>query len=134
VRLEFDVERTDQYGRTLAYIWKDGSLFNRVLVERGFAQVTIFPPDDKYADRLRAAENRARGADNGAWGICPYFGSPATGGRGDSSDSNDSVAEGKLRPQLPGGLHPSVSARSRLQRGVGKRLPIDRIRPPRFRR
>jgi micrococcal nuclease len=106
VRLEFDVERTDQYGRTLAYIWMDGSLFNRVLVERGFAQVTIFPPDDKYAGRLRAAEDRAKRADNGAWGTCPYFGAPATGGTGDGPDSNESVAAGNCDPNYQGACIP----------------------------
>jgi micrococcal nuclease len=94
VLLEFDVERTDQYGRTLAYVWKDGKLFNRVLVERGFAQVTIYPPDDKYEGRLHAAEGRAKRADIGAWGNCPYFGAPATGGADGDSDTNDSVAAG----------------------------------------
>ena len=28
VRLEFDVERRDYYGRLLAYVWDDGKLFN----------------------------------------------------------------------------------------------------------
>ena len=107
VQLEFDVERRDQYGRTLAYIWKDGKLFNRVLVERGFAQVTIYPPDDKYEGRLRAAEDRAKGADNGAWGNCPYFGAPATGGADSESDPNDSVAaSGKCDPNYQGACIP----------------------------
>jgi len=38
VLLEFDVERTDQYGRTLAYVWLGDELFNQTLVARGFAQ------------------------------------------------------------------------------------------------
>jgi micrococcal nuclease len=107
VRLEFDVERKDQYGRTLAYIWKDGKLFNRVLVERGFAQVTIYPPDDKYEGRLRAAEERAKRADNGAWGSCPYFGAPATGGADSGSAPNDSVvAGGDCDPNYEGACIP----------------------------
>jgi micrococcal nuclease len=32
VQLEFGVERTDRYGRTLAYIWLDGELFNKTPV------------------------------------------------------------------------------------------------------
>jgi micrococcal nuclease len=107
VQLEFDVERRDQYGRTLAYIWKDGKLFNRVLVERGFAEVTLYPPDDKYEGRLRAAEDRAKRADNGAWGSCPYFGAPATGGADSGSDANDSVdAGGHCDPNYQGACIP----------------------------
>ena len=35
IRLEFDVERIDPYGRTLAYLWMpDGSMFNATLVQR----------------------------------------------------------------------------------------------------
>ena len=32
VRLEFDVERIDRYGRTLAYVWRGDELFNETLV------------------------------------------------------------------------------------------------------
>lgn len=45
VRLELDVERRDRYGRTLAYVWDDARLFNQVLVERGFATVSTYPPN-----------------------------------------------------------------------------------------
>jgi len=107
LQLEFDVERTDQYGRTLAYIWKNGSLFNRVLVERGFAQVTIYPPDDKYAGRLYAAEDRAKKADNGTWGLCPYFGAPATGATAGGSDVEDVGSVGaKCDPNYQGACVP----------------------------
>ena len=50
VRLEFDVERLDRYGRTLAYVWLDSELFNETLVARGFAQVTTYPPNVRYVD------------------------------------------------------------------------------------
>jgi endonuclease YncB( thermonuclease family) len=105
VRLEFDVDRTDQYGRTLAYIWKDGRLFNRVLVQRGFAQVTIHPPDDKHEDRLLAAERRARDADKGAWGACPYFGAPVQG-FGDNSDREEEASGDNCDPNYGGACVP----------------------------
>lgn len=70
VRLEFDRERLDPYGRTLAYVWQDGRLFNRVLVARGYARVTIYPPNDRYEDRLRRAQRLARSEDRGLWGAC----------------------------------------------------------------
>jgi micrococcal nuclease len=71
VRLEFDVERIDPYGRTLAYIWlPDGSLFNETLVRRGFANVATYPPDTKYVGRFEASERAARAAARGLWGAC----------------------------------------------------------------
>ena len=70
VRLEFDVERRDHYGRLLAYVWDDAKLFNKVLVERGFATVSTYPPNVKYVERFVAAQRRARGADRGLWGAC----------------------------------------------------------------
>jgi micrococcal nuclease len=70
VRLELDVERRDRYGRTLAYVWDDARLFNQVLVERGFATVSTYPPNVKYVERFIAAQRRARNADRGLWGAC----------------------------------------------------------------
>jgi micrococcal nuclease len=60
VGLEFDVERLDPYGRTLAYVWLGDQLFNRTLVGQGYATVATYPPDDKYEDQFLAAEQRAR--------------------------------------------------------------------------
>jgi micrococcal nuclease len=70
VLLEFDVERTDQYGRTLAYVWLGDELFNETLVARGFAQVSTFPPNVKYVDRFLEVQREARRADRGLWGSC----------------------------------------------------------------
>ena len=52
IRLESDVELLDRYGRTLAYVCLGSELFNETLVARGFAQVTTYPPNVKYVDRL----------------------------------------------------------------------------------
>lgn len=71
VRLEFDVDRIDLYGRTLAYLWMpDGSLFNETLVRRGFATVATYPPDTRYVDRFEVAQRGAKEADRGLWGAC----------------------------------------------------------------
>jgi endonuclease YncB( thermonuclease family) len=68
--LEFDVEKTDRYGRLLAYIWlSDGRMFNEVLLKEGYAQVATFPPNVKYTDRFLEAQKEARGAGRGLWGL-----------------------------------------------------------------
>lgn len=70
VHLELDVERVDRYGRTLAYVWVDGELFNEVLVARGYASVSTFPPNVRYAERFVDAQRRAREAGRGFWSVC----------------------------------------------------------------
>lgn len=70
VMLELDVERVDRYGRTLAYVWNEGRLFNRVLVARGFAVVSTYPPNVKYVDQFVAAQRHARERGLGLWGAC----------------------------------------------------------------
>ena len=52
VGLEYDVQTTDRYGRTLAYVWLDGELFNKRVLEEGHAELLIIPPNEKYSDYL----------------------------------------------------------------------------------
>lgn len=70
VRLEFDVEREDPFGRTLAYVWIGDELFNETLVRRGYALVTTFPPNVRYVERFAAAQRDARERDRGLWRAC----------------------------------------------------------------
>ncbi len=71
VRLELDEDRLDPYGRTLAYVYlRDGRMANVVLVDGGYATVTIYPRNDRYEVRLRAAEQAARDAGAGLWSAC----------------------------------------------------------------
>jgi micrococcal nuclease len=85
VRLEFDVEHTDRYGRTLAYVWIDGRLFNEVLVRQGFASVSTYPPNVTYVDRFLAAQRVAREQERGLWGGCPVAEDGGSGRRCDPS-------------------------------------------------
>jgi micrococcal nuclease len=70
VRLEYDVDRYDRYGRTLAYVWVGSAMFNEQLVRDGYAVIETVPPDVKYADRFLAAERDARTHDRGLWSAC----------------------------------------------------------------
>lgn len=78
IRLGFDVQRLDQYGRTLAYVWQGGRLFNEQLVAEGFAVAAAYPPNVRYLTRFQSAERVARARALGLWGAC---GSERTGGR-----------------------------------------------------
>ncbi len=68
LRLEFDVERRDRYGRLLAYVWVGDTLVNERLVREGHARVFTYPPNVRYAERFLAAERVARLEGRGAWG------------------------------------------------------------------
>lgn len=68
VRLEFDVQKYDQYQRTLAYIWlEDGTLLNDYIVRNGFAVVSTYPPNVKYQNRFVKSERYAREKKLGMW-------------------------------------------------------------------
>jgi len=68
VRLEYDVDRTDQYNRTLAYVFlTDGTFVNAELVRQGYAMVMTIPPNVKYADRFVKLERKARKNNKGLW-------------------------------------------------------------------
>ena len=67
VRLEYDRERTDRYGRTLAYVHlADGTFANAEIIRRGYGHAyTRFP--FRYLDRFRQLEREARSAERGLW-------------------------------------------------------------------
>lgn len=71
IELDYDVDRTDAYGRTLAYVHVGGTDVNALLVERGAACVLFIPPDG--ADRRAAYEALqadAKAHHRGIWGAC----------------------------------------------------------------
>lgn len=68
VRLEYDVDRTDQYKRTLAYVYlEDGTFVNAELVKNGYANVMTVPPNVKYQELFLKLERRARSRGRGLW-------------------------------------------------------------------
>lgn len=68
VRLEFDVQKRDRYGRLLAYVYlEDGTFVNARIVEEGYGQVMTIPPNMKYADRFLELQRKARDRGKGLW-------------------------------------------------------------------
>lgn len=74
VRLELDVERTDRYGRTLAYVHRveDDMFVNLELARGGYAEQLTVPPDVAHADEIGDAVTAARADGRGLWadGAC----------------------------------------------------------------
>ena len=69
VGLEKDVSETDRYGRLLRYVWVGNLMVNAELVRLGYAQVSTYPPDVKYADLFLQLQREAREAGRGLWGL-----------------------------------------------------------------
>jgi micrococcal nuclease len=71
VTLIFDQEKTDQYGRTLAYVRISGAsvTFNETLLEQGYAKLYVVPPNDRFEARFSQAQDQASQAQRGIWGL-----------------------------------------------------------------
>lgn len=69
IHLETDTERLDKYGRTLAHVFTEDDLhINVELVRKGFAAVSIYPPNVRYSTALIAAQAEAEAEQVGLWG------------------------------------------------------------------
>jgi micrococcal nuclease len=67
VRLEFDTEKKDKEGRTLAYVFIKNVFVNAELVKLGYAKTSIVPPNDKYKNVFLDCERKARQSEKGLW-------------------------------------------------------------------
>jgi micrococcal nuclease len=70
VRLVFDAERRDVYGRLLAYVYLGGRFVNAELARRGLARTLTIPPNDRFARRFARLQSAAARAGRGLWDAC----------------------------------------------------------------
>lgn len=71
VKLTYDVQCTDNYGRLLAYVSVGDVEVNRRLVERGFACDLFIPPNgEDRREEFASLESLARSEGRGMWGAC----------------------------------------------------------------
>jgi micrococcal nuclease len=68
VRLKFDEQKYDPYGRILAHVYVNDLLVNEELLKQGLATVLIIEPNDRYSEIMHAAEDEARKQKRGIWG------------------------------------------------------------------
>lgn len=68
LKLTFDVDSLDQYGRTLSYAFlNDGTFLNKYLVKNGYATLMTVSPNVKYEKEFVAAQEYARENKLGFW-------------------------------------------------------------------
>ncbi len=73
VKLSYDWEKRDKFGRLLAYVFYNSKLFNEFILSRGFAYVFLkYPFREDYRQRFVTAYRNARKAEAGLWKKQPY--------------------------------------------------------------
>lgn len=68
VKLEFDVQERDKYGRFLCYVYlQDGRMLNEIMIGEGYAYPLTIAPNVKYESKFRQAFVKARENNLGLW-------------------------------------------------------------------
>ncbi len=71
VHLEYDVDRVDWYGRTLAYVYlQDATFVNGELIRQGYARAVSYAPNTKHSPFLMDLQREAMADERGLWGDC----------------------------------------------------------------
>jgi micrococcal nuclease len=67
VRLEFDAEKKDHYGRLLAYVYVKNVFVNAELVKGGYARAAVKPPNIKHKEAFLDLQKKAMDEEKGLW-------------------------------------------------------------------
>lgn len=68
VRLEYDIEKKDHYGRILAYVYtSDGIFINSEIIKNGYAWTLFKRPNTKHSDELLISQRYAMLNKQGIW-------------------------------------------------------------------
>jgi len=73
VTIEIGNPERDKYNRLLGYLFVDGKNFNQLMIKKGYARVAyVYPPNTKYLDEFKKAEETAKEQKIGIWSIPGY--------------------------------------------------------------
>jgi len=67
IEIEYEDSKTDKYGRDLGWIWVDGNLLQKELIEIGYAEVAYIYGNYKYTNLLCDSQARAIENKKGIW-------------------------------------------------------------------
>ena len=73
VELEFDVQKENEEGHLLAYVYVDMVLVNSWLIKFGYARIEIDINNNKFSKIFRQFEYKARSQNLGLWSGIPQF-------------------------------------------------------------
>lgn len=60
IKLEYEKEKMDKHGRTLAWVFVDNKLLNAEIARAGFAKVAYLYDKYKYTEQVKHAEKEAK--------------------------------------------------------------------------
>ncbi|MDT8405899.1 MAG: thermonuclease family protein [Methylococcales bacterium] len=140
IRLEYDAERKDRYGRTLAQVFTESDVHvNAELLRQGWAMLAIHPPNLNYLKELTAAQQHAEQQRLGIWAMPRYQAKASTSLNPDNDISGwqrlvgqvQSVKQGRkyLYLNLPGQVAARIALKQQhlfpnIKRWAGKTVEI----------
>ncbi|MBD3168720.1 MAG: hypothetical protein GF307_04500 [candidate division Zixibacteria bacterium] len=71
VKLEYDIQRFDKYGRTLAYVHAGSLMVNKALLDSGMAVAYFHEPNLKYFNQFVQAQHNSRISGLNIWSLPP---------------------------------------------------------------
>ncbi len=103
IRLEFDAERYDKYGRTLAYVYVGNRMLNEELILAGLSPAQLqYPFRNDMKRRFAAAEQVARSRGVGLWSV------PTPGNGPVTSPHRQRELRQNLPERTPQGMQPNL--------------------------
>ena len=69
IRLEYDVDSLDRYGRTLAYAYLNDTFINAELIKNGYALLMTVSPNVRYQSQFVEGQSYARSNRLGLWSL-----------------------------------------------------------------
>lgn len=92
IRLEYDKERVDRYGRTLAGLYESGSLVNAEIAAKGLGVAVLFEPNSRFYAEVKQAEAEAQASHEGLFDPAPICTIPARWERAIGQTASDPTA------------------------------------------
>ncbi len=114
IKLEKDVSETDKYDRLLRYVYVGDLFINDYLVRNGYAYSSSYPPDIKFQEQFRKAEEEAKNNKRGLWAdnVCNSTNTPTNQNTGKDDTKNTSCnikgnisSSGEKIYHVPGGQY-----------------------------
>lgn len=112
VRLEFDVQQRDKYGRILAYVYIGDTFYNAELINKGYAQVMTIAPNVAQSDLFVKLQKEARENKVGMWADEFNTVTTSTEGKTDTTTQNNNglikgniSSSGEKIYHIPGGQY-----------------------------
>lgn len=124
VQVQFDRgQRTDKYGRYLAYVYANGRMVNEAVVRQGLARVAyVYPPNNTYQQMLLTSQSKAQAQKLNIWS-----GQKATKAKTSAKASSTKVSKPKPKSKA---TKPKTSTTKPAKKGYFRNCDLMRKKYP----